>query len=240
MDEVGRLAKTFNTMMARLHRSQESQRRFVENVSHDLRGPLAVLRANLDLLDRDLTEEDRHESVTAMRTEIQRMTKIVDDLLLLAEMQTALTQYQEPVPLERIVVGAVSEARQYAAGREISVERLEDVLVQGDPERLRRVVANLLDNAIKYTSNEGRITVSLYTEAGRANLEVEDDGIGIEPPDLPHVFDRFFRADRARARDKGAGLGLAIVRTIVEQHGGDVTVESQPGKGSRFTVRLGQ
>jgi len=119
------------------------------------------------------------------------------------------------------------------------VERREDVAVRGNAERLRRLAANLIDNAVRYTPDDGTITLSLFREDGWAVLQVADTGVGISAEHLPHIFDRFYRVDKARSRSKGgSGLGLAIVKGIAEQHGGRVEVTSQPGKGSIFTVRL--
>ena len=123
--------------------------------------------------------------------------------------------------------------------RQLRIGRKAKAVVSGDAERLRRLLSNLVDNAIRYTREGDTITISLDTANGQAYLEVADTGIGIEPEHLPHILERFYRVDRARSRQSGgSGLGLAIVKEIAEQHGGEVTVASQPGKGSRFTVRL--
>jgi len=221
MDEVGHLAKTFDDMLERLRQVFESQEEFVQNASHDLRSPLAVLRINLDLLAHNLSEQDRKDMVSGMKEEVTWMTRIVEDLLFLAEVTTAPTQNQEElIPLRDIVNDGVAIAGQSSGPRRILTDIQENLFVTGHRRRLSRLLANLLDNAIKHTSEEGTIIVSLHREGDMACLRVSDDGIGIQADDLPHIFDRFYRADKSRSRDKGSGLGLAIVKAIAEQHGG--------------------
>ena len=239
MDEVGHLAKTFDDMIERLRQVFESQEEFVQNASHDLRSPLAVLRMNLDLLAQNLSEQDRKDSLRMMKEEAIWMTRIVDDLLFLAEVSTIATaQNQERVSLRDMVNDGVGTARQSGGNRRILTDIQEDLFTTGNLPRLKRLLANLLENAIKYTSEEGTIFVSLYRESDMACLEVSDDGVGIEADDLPHIFDRFFRADKSRLREKGSGLGLAIVKAIAVQHGGTASAKSEVGRGSTFTVKL--
>jgi len=236
-DEIGELASTFDHMIEHLDRVFESQRFFVADASHELRGPLTVIRGNLDLLKRKLSEEDRRESLKAIERESIRMSKIVDDLLFLAEVESGQLTQQQRVSLKKIVLDEVERAKALAGERKIIVERQEDLAVKGDTQKLRQLLANLIDNAIKYTPEHGTITLSLFQDSESACLEVADDGIGIAPEDLLHIFDRFYRVDKARSRaGGGTGLGLAIVKGIVEQHGGRVTVASEPSKGSNFTV----
>ncbi len=238
-DEIGELAITFDHMIEHLDRVFQSQRDFVADASHELRGPLTVIRGNLDLLTRNLSAEDRRESVRAIQRETARMVKIVDDLLLLAEVQSAQPGQEQKVALREVVVEELSRAKTLAGKREIIVGRLEDLVITGDVQGLKQLLANLVDNAIKYTSEQGSIALSLLKDGEWARLEVADNGIGIGPEHLPHLFDRFYRVDKARSRaGGGTGLGLAIVKGIAEQHGGKVSAASELGKGSTFSVWL--
>ena len=238
-DEIGELATTFDHMIEHLDRVFQSQRDFVADASHELRGPLTVIRGNLDLLRRDLSAEDRRESVRAIQRETARMVKIVDDLLLLAEAQSAQPAQEQKVALREVVLEELSRAKTLAGKRTITVDRLEDLVIMGDAQRLKQLLANLVDNAIKHTSEQGTIIFSLFKDGEWARLEVADNGIGIAPEHLPHLFDRFYRIDKARSRASGGtGLGLPIVKAVAEQHGGKVTAASELGKGSTFSVWL--
>jgi signal transduction histidine kinase len=238
-DEIGELATTFDHMIEHLDRVFQSQGYFVAYASHELRGPLTVIRGNLDLLKRKLSEEERRESLNAIERESIRMSKIVDALLLLAEVESGQLEQRQKVSLKEILMGELERAKALAGGRKIIVEHKEALVVKGDVQRLRQLLANLVDNAIKYTPDHGTITLSLFRDDSWARMEVTDTGIGITPEHLPHIFDRFYRVDKARSRTSGGtGLGLAIVKGIAEQHGGKVTVTSQPDKGSTFTVWL--
>ncbi len=238
-DEIGRLAMTFDQMIERLHRFFQSQKNFVADASHELRTPLTVIRGNTDLLERNMSEEDRRESLRAIKVESNRMSTILADLLLLAEIESGQTDRQEEVSLKGLVLDEAKRAHPLSGNRKIITERLENISITGYSYRLKQLLSNLVNNAIKYTPDGGTITISLFREGEWARLEVSDTGIGIPPEHLPLIFDRFYRVDKARSRaGGGTGLGLAIVKGIAEQHGGKVTVTSQPGKGSTFTVRL--
>lgn len=238
-DEIGELATTFDHMIEHLDRVFQSQRDFVADASHELRGPLTVIRGNLDLLRRNLSAENRRESVRAIQRETARMVKIVDDLLLLAEAQSAQPAQEQKVALREIVLEELSRAKTLAGKRTITVDRLEDLVIMGDAQRLKQLLANLVDNAIKHTSEQGTIIFSLFKDGEWARLEVADNGIGIAPEHLPHLFDRFYRIDKARSRASGGtGLGLPIVKAVAEQHGGKVSAASELGKGSTFSVWL--
>ena len=238
-DEVGELATTFDHMIEHLDRAFQSQKHFVADASHELRGPLTVIRGNLDLLKRKLNEEDRHESLAAIGRETIRMAKIVDDLLFLAEVESGELARQQVVALKVILMEERDRAQTIAGDREIVTGQQEDLVIRGDAQRLRQLLGNLVDNAIKYTSEDGTITLSLFQDGEWARLDVVDTGIGIAPEHQPHIFERFYRIDKARSRFSGStGLGLAIVKGIAEQHGGKVTVSSELEKGSTFTVWL--
>lgn len=239
VDEVGRLAMTFDQMIERLHRFFQSQKNFVADASHELRTPLTVIGGNIDLLERNMSEEDRRESLRAIKAESNRMSKIVSDLLLLAEIESGQTEPKEDVALKGLVMDEVKRAQPLAGNHKIVTGRLENISITGDSYRLKQLLGNLVNNAIKYTPEGGVITLSLFRDGEWAHLEVSDTGIGISPEHLPRMFDRFYRVDKARSRaGGGTGLGLAIVKGISEQHGGKVTVNSEPGKGSVFTAWL--
>ena len=239
MDEIGQLVMTFDHMIEHLDRVFHSQKHFVTDASHELRSPLTVIKGNLDLISRNISVEDHQEALRAIRSETDRMVKIVNDLLLLAEAESGQIELQEKVSLKEILLAEFERAQRLAGNRKFVIGRQEDLSVKGDIHRLKQLLGNLVDNAIKYTPNGGTITLSLFRDKEWARLEVVDTGAGIAPEHLPNIFDRFYRADKSRSRAKrGTGLGLAIVKGIAEQHGGKVTVTSESGKGSTFTTWL--
>jgi two-component system OmpR family sensor kinase len=238
-DEIGQLAATFDQMIEQIDGLMRSQRSFVADASHELRGPLTVIRGNLDLLKRNLSEEDRSESITVLEAEMTRMTRIVNDLLVLAEVESGQLDQEQTVSLKELLLDAHERALQLAGERQVVIERQEDLWVKGDAHRLDQLIGNLVGNAIKYTPEGGTITLSLYQDGDWARLDVTDTGMGIPAEHLPHIFERFYRVDKARSRKSGgSGLGLAIVKGIAGQHGGKVSVTSEPGKGSTFSVWL--
>ena len=238
-DEIGELASTFDHMIGQLDKVFQSQRFFVADASHELRGPLTVIRGNLDLMKRPMNEEDQKESLQAIEREVMRMSRIVDDLLLLAEVESGQTTQSQEVSLSKILSEEVERARSSAGNRSITISKQEDLIIMGHAQDLRQLLSNLLNNAIKYTPDNGNITLSLSREGDYGFLEVTDDGIGIEQEDLPYIFDRFYRVDKARSRASGGtGLGLAIVKSIAEQHGGSIAATSEPGRGTTFTFKF--
>jgi two-component system, OmpR family, sensor kinase len=261
-DEVGRLATTFNEMLVQLQSSYaalqtvndrlaaalESQRRFVADASHELRTPLTTVRGNASLLGRydQLTPEDRTAVVEQIASESDRMSRLVGDLLTLARADAGQSLRHQPVALGPLLEDVARQGRVLAEGRvavsTVHVATEETATVSGDPDALRQLFLLLVDNAVKYTPAGGSVTVGMRIEAGHgserlAKVSVVDTGIGIGPEDLPHIFDRFYRADRAR-QTGGTGLGLAIGKWIAEAHGGAIQVESEIGTGSVFTVAL--
>ncbi|HIC89067.1 MAG TPA: sensor histidine kinase, partial [Anaerolineae bacterium] len=248
-DEVGRLAATFNEMLERLERLFQTQQRLIADVSHELRTPLTTLRGELDLLKRGAIEDPalRAESLAAMEAETARMSRMVADLLLLAQADAGLKLAREPVEMDTLLLDVYRQAQIMARETggdhgppvEVHLGHEDQAQVLGDPDRLKQLLLNLVDNAIKYTPGGGQVTLSLYREQDWVRVEVSDTGIGIRPEDLPHIFERFYRVNKGGPRrTSGSGLGLSIARWIAESHGGRLTVQSQVGVGSTFTVWL--
>jgi two-component system sensor histidine kinase MprB len=239
-DELGRLAASFNTMLDTLERtvaaldeSLVAQRRLVADASHELRTPLTSLRTNIEVLrnPEGLSERQRRELLDDVTAQLDELTVLVSDLIQLAREDDQPLESQD-VRLDRVVAEVVE--RHHRHSREVRFEtRLEPTVVEGIPDRLERAVSNLLDNAAKFSPAGS--TVEVVLEGGE--LRVRDHGPGIEPADLPHVFDRFYRSATARAVP-GSGLGLAIVRQVAEGHGGAVSAEAAPGGGTMFRLAL--
>ena len=241
-DDLGRLVSVFNDMMARLQSLFSVQQRFVADVSHELRTPLTAIRGNLDLIRRYGMDE---QSLAAIEGEAGRMARMVDDLLLLARADYGgLTLELAPLDLDSIVLEAAREARVLAARRELDIDldRIEPLRVPGNADRILQLLLNLLENAIKFTPDGGRIALGLYREGDEAVLEVADSGVGIAAADRQRIFDRFWQADPSRRRaqgdGQGAGLGLSIVKWIVDAHRGSIDLFGEPGAGTTFRVRL--
>ena len=245
-DELGRLTMTLNAMIARLEHSFGALRRFTGDASHELKTPLAVIRADVErAMHPATTPTERMVALEEALQEIARTTDLVDSLLTLARADEGRYDLaREAVQLEPLVreVFETATILGEAGGLAVTLGPVEDAQVQADPGRLRQLFLNLVTNAIKYTPSGGRVEVSLTRrEPKEVVFSVRDTGIGIAAGDLPHIFDRFWRADPARSRTgdrPGTGLGLAITKWIAEAHGGTITVQSRPGRGSLFTVRI--
>jgi heavy metal sensor kinase len=243
-DEVGELVVTFNEMLARLERTFAAQREFLADASHELRGPLMVIRGNLDLLRLGLPEEERRASVREASEEVARMSRLAADLLFLAAADAEEVMRREPIRFDEVVLGAWERARHLDGGtHDMQPAVVEPLVVLGDGGRLDQLVWNLVENAVRYTPAGGRVELSLGREGEEAVLRVTDTGVGIADEHLPRIFERFYRVDKARSKSAGGtGLGLAIVKSVVQAHGGRADVSSQveggPGRGSTFTVWL--
>jgi two-component system sensor histidine kinase MprB len=233
-DELGRLARSFNSTLDSLERSVEAQRQLVADASHELRTPIASLRANIQTLehDRRLPEAEREALRADIVAELDELTALVADIVELAR-GAKPGELMDDVRVDEIVAAVADRARARANGVAIDVAT-EPTVVRGEPERIQRAVSNLVDNALKWSPGDGTVEVRL---AG-GELSVRDHGPGFEQTDLPHVFDRFYRADSARALP-GSGLGLAIVRQAAEAHGGSVTAQNAPGGGALVRVSFG-
>jgi heavy metal sensor kinase len=245
-DELERLSTTLNEMLERLDAAFRRISRFTADASHELRTPLAVMRTTAEVALR-APARDASETRAALEqivAEVERTTHLTENLLLLAKADSGAAGLQrQDVDLAATVGEACAQAEVLARvkGLELAAKlpELERLYVAGDAQALRRLFLILLDNAVKYTPAGGRVEVVLREHGDDAVGEVHDNGIGIAPHDLPHVFDRFYRADRARSRELGgAGLGLSIARWIVESHGGAIVAASELERGSRFEVRL--
>jgi heavy metal sensor kinase len=243
-DEIQALAKTFNEMIGRLQRSFVQMRQFLSDASHELRTPLAVLKGEIELgLKSHHSSSDRcQEILETCSSEIDRMSRLVDTLLFLSNADAEKIALEfKPIHLGRMMEEMAEEARILAEPKRIQVELVNGshLAFQADEMRLKQLLLNLIDNAVKYTPEGGRITLGCRFENGQVELLIADTGVGIEPQDLPRIFDRFYRADRSRSRSNGGyGLGLSICKWIAEAHHGTLRVESSPGKGSTFIVSL--
>jgi two-component system sensor histidine kinase MprB len=233
-DELARLAGSFNTMLEALDGSQRAQRRLVADASHELRTPLTSLRTNLEVLGASgqLSERDRERLRRDLVAQLEELGELVGDLVELARDGEAPADPPEPVRLDELVEAAVERARRHAPQVAFAAE-LEPCVVAGERARLDRAVANLLDNAAKWSPPGAVVDVRLC----EGELTVRDRGPGIDAEDLPHVFDRFYRAAAARSR-AGSGLGLAIVRQVAERHGGTVSAERADGGGALLRLAL--
>ena len=241
-DEVAALARAFNAMVDRLAAEERARRQLFADVAHELRHPLAVLKGRLDMMQDGSAPLDP-EQVLRLQDDVITLSRLVNDLrdLSLAEVgQLSLTL--GPVDVAALIADLRENLEPVAADRQVAlcVEAAPGLPpVRADADRLRQILVNLLTNGLQHTPAGGRVDVRARAQGADVVIEVADTGQGIAPEDLPHVFDRFYRADRARARATGgSGLGLAIVRSLVMAHGGTVQVFSQPGAGSRFVVAL--
>jgi signal transduction histidine kinase len=237
-DEIGNLTMVLNRNLERLERLFHARQRFLADVSHELRTPLTTIRGNVDLMRR-IGEADP-EILDVVQEELERMTRLVGDLMLLARADTGgLPIQRQSVELDTLFLDVYRQVRSIDHDVQITVEEVDQVGVLGDSDRLKQLILNLVDNAIKYTPPGGKVMMSLSKVDGRSQLVVKDTGIGIPAEDLPHIYDRFYRVDKSRTRAQGgSGLGLSIAKWIVEAHKGDIEVESEVGIGTTFRVYL--
>lgn len=239
-DEVQELAITFNTMLDRLQESFQRERQFTSDASHELRTPVAVISACAEELEEESLSGDGRETLEAIQKESQRMNKIISQLLVLTRGYEGRYHLdKERLPLREAVGSVLEELNDAAAAQKISLfnQVPEGMEVWADQSLLTQLLINLAGNAVKYGKQGGWVIVRAAQERGTCVLAVSDNGIGMSPEELEHIFERFYRADKARDRS-GSGLGLSIAQWIVYLHGGEITAQSQPGKGSQFTVEL--
>ena len=245
-DELQRLTQTLNQMLDRIETAVKRIVQFTADASHELRAPLTLIHTAAEFsLRRERTREDLVDAMRKIVRESARTSRLVDDLLLLARSDSGTDELRLTLTdLAAIGREATDQAAILAEPKHIQVSTeipVEPVLIHGDEQSLARLCLILLDNAVKYTNEGGRVTFAIRCADSQAEVVVADTGIGISAPDLPRIFDRFWRADKVRSRASGgAGLGLSIARLIVEHHGGEIQIASEPGQGSQVLVRLPQ
>jgi signal transduction histidine kinase len=228
----------------RLEAELQAQRRFVADASHELRSPLTAMQGNIDLVRAGaLRGAGAQEALTDIAREIDRLARLVADLLTLAQADEGQALSLAPIDLEALSYDVYRQvrplARQVAMDFALEESRDDGVVTLVDPDRYRQLLGNLLDNALKYTPPGGQVQVRVTAEEGWAKVEVADTGAGIPPEEQDRIFERFYRVNTDRARSKGgAGLGLAIAKWVADAHGGRITVASEPGRGTTFTVWL--
>ncbi len=243
-EEVQILVRAFNAMVDRLNRSFQQMRRFNADAAHELRTPLSVIRGDTEVLLRseNLTDDEIRSALKSNLEELDRLTHIVNEMLMLSEADAGeQALFMETIYLKLFINALVEQLRNLAAKRNISINILDvpDVHIKGDRMLIHRAVFNVLDNAIKYSKDDGEVEVSASIHTGNVQIVIKDYGIGISSADLPYIFDRLFRADRARNRsDGGIGLGLSIAKWIVEAHQGSINATSNLGQGTTFIITL--
>jgi len=254
-DEIAQLSQAFNEMAARLEGAAENEkaldearRNLVAWASHDLRTPLTSLRVMIDALTDGVVDDPKTVSryLSQSQAEITRMSKLIDDLFELAQLDSGYLKLDfEWIDLSDLISDTLESFAARANSRDVTLEGTVDPeidLVWAAPEKLSRILDNLLSNALRYTTKSGTIYLGAKIEAGSTLISVQDTGTGISPEDLPHLFDRFYRGEKSRSREKGpdggVGLGLAIVKGLVEAHGGEIKVKSEPGQGTTFSFTI--
>lgn len=239
-DEIGSLIAAFNQTLERLEALFTSQQRFLADVSHELRTPLTVIKGNVDLMRRMKTFDE--ESLNSIDQEAGRLARLVGGLLLLAQAEAGnVPLSMQPVELDTLVLEVFQEMQVYAGEKvRLQLTGIDQIQVHGDRDRLKQVLLNLVGNAIQYTPAGGDIFLSLGRAGGQARIIVRDTGAGIPAEDLPHIFERFYRAEKSRTRSQSAGfgLGLSISYWIIDQHGGKIEADSREGAGTTFCIWL--
>jgi signal transduction histidine kinase len=241
-DEVGELARAFNSMSRQLSEVDRFRRDLVANASHELRTPLGALRARLENLVDGVEQPDRRTLVEAL-SQVERLGALVEQLLDLSRLESGAVPLElDDVPAMQLLTEVTTEWREQAATRDVRLESFllpADLMLRVDPARMRQVLGNVVANAIRHSPDGGRIVLTARANGGRPRLEVVDEGPGIPADELERVFERFYRSDRARSGDEGgAGLGLAIARWIVELHEGTITATAAKPHGCRVIVEL--
>lgn len=243
-DEIGELAKSFNQMVVALQNLEEMRRGFIANVSHELRTPMTSIRGFIEgILDGTVPPEKHDYYLTIVRDETNRLNRLVNDLLDLAKMEAGeVTLKFRNFDINELIRICIIKLESLIVKKDIQVEanfEEEEMFVNADSDAIERVVYNLVHNAIKFTPENGKIAVTTYAQKDKVLVSVEDSGIGISSDEIDLIWDRFYKSDKSRSKDKtGTGLGLAIVKNIINEHKQNIWVESEPGKGTKFTFTL--
>jgi two-component system, OmpR family, sensor kinase len=240
-DEIQRLAETFNNMLQRLDHSFSTQRQFINDLSHEFKTPLTILKGELEVTLKKFRSPEEYASVlSSSLEEIDKLNRMINNLLTLARFDAReIPLTLQPLELNHLIENVLSDIKILAQQKNINMEfcPIPKIEIKGDEAQLKRVLLNLIDNAIKYTPEGGMVTLSLGREDNQAVINVADTGTGIPAEELLHIFDRFYRVDKARST-KGFGLGLSIAKSIIDLHKGAIKVTSIPGRGAAFTVSL--
>jgi heavy metal sensor kinase len=243
MDEVGRLAQTFDEMLTRLHSSFERERRFTADAAHELRTPLTVLKGQIDVtLSSKRNSVEYENKLRELSLQVDRLIRLSNALLFLSRSDQNQNSFQpKSVNLSEVLDVLIEQFQPFANEKDLKLIRKfsNDLFVDGDNDHLIRLFMNLLENALKYTPKDGAITVSAVKEANKIQVVIHNTGAGISPEHLSHLFDRFYRVDEDRSSQTGgSGLGLAIAQEIVNMHGGEIEAHSQPNQGVTILLRL--
>ncbi|MCB0084022.1 MAG: HAMP domain-containing protein, partial [Caldilineaceae bacterium] len=242
-DEIGRLARTFNAMLARLDQAFQRERQLTADVSHELRTPLAMLKTQLSLArSRPRDPQTLQEMMAEMEGDVDRMTRLIEQMLTLSALEQGQPLAATAIELAPLLARVTEQLSPAAAEKGVLLQLTlptAPLSLRADSDGLGQVLTNLLENAIKYTPRGGQVTLRAEQQAGHITVTVADSGMGIPAEHLPHLFERFYRADQARSRDSGGfGLGLAISQAIVQMHGGRIEVHSVVNQGTTFMVTL--
>ena len=242
-DELGQLVETINGMIERLEKSFKQIQQFTADASHELKTPLTILKGEAELaLRKERKPEEYRQYLESSLEEVNRLSRLVQDLLILSKADMGrLTLQKEPLNLVALTDACCEQCKFLGEGKNIRLvfnhSQEAGVWVMGDPYRLKQLFYNLIENAIKYSNDGGTVEITTGSNGQYANVSIKDEGLGISKEDIPYIFDRFYRVDKSRSREAGGtGLGLSICKWIAEAHQGKITVESEPGTGSCFTV----
>lgn len=239
LDEIGYLTETFNDMLDSLEKVYMNQQRFLSDASHELRAPLTTIRGNLDLLHKmsSIPDAEKKEILNDMSSEAVRMSKLVSDLLSLARADAGQTLDKNIINLSRILIQVIDEMTLWDTSQTITSKIEDNIHIWGNSNSIKQLLIILMENALKYTSEKGLISVKITTYEKKALISIEDNGIGIESKEIPFVFERFYRTDTARQyAPDGTGLGLSIAKWIVEEHNGEIQLKSYPGEGTTIDL----
>ncbi|WP_394237584.1 ATP-binding protein [Niallia oryzisoli] len=240
-DELGQLSETFNQMLDSLEKAYKNQRRFLSDASHELRAPLTTIRGNLDILYKmkNIPESEKEEILGDIRNEAIRMSKLVSDLLSLARADAGQIYQKKVINLSMIATEVMGEIDLWEKEVSVNANIIDHLNIWGDRDLIKQVLIILIDNAINYTPSNGEIFLTITKEKRQAVIRIQDSGIGIQPDELPFIFDRFYRTEAARRKSPdGTGLGLSIAKWIVDEHEGNIELKSKPGEGTAITTYI--